>query len=189
MARSNDISRTSGFLLKLGCQSVTTVAPSNHHRFLRRWLALALLIEGSGAAVAMGQPCANWSSAGSPPPRQAHAMAYDSARGVVVLFGGLDGAEVKGDTWEWDGFHWTQKTPFNSPPPRYGHAMAYDSGRGVTVLTGGNTGSSFAFGTWEWNGTNWTSRIPSSIFSARARHAMAYDSVRHVTVMFGGIGF
>jgi hypothetical protein len=31
-----------------------------------------------------------------------HAMAYDSARGVVVLFGGRSGSLSLGDTWEYD---------------------------------------------------------------------------------------
>ncbi|MCH8271508.1 MAG: hypothetical protein IH985_09915 [Planctomycetes bacterium] len=35
-----------------------------------------------------------------PSPRNRHAMAYDSVRGVTVLFGGDDGAP-NGETWEW----------------------------------------------------------------------------------------
>ena len=35
-------------------------------------------------------------------------MAYDAARGVTVLFGGYDGANYLGDTWEWNGTSWTQ---------------------------------------------------------------------------------
>jgi len=54
-------------------------------------------------------------------------MAYDSTRGQVVLFGGLDAnSKVLGDTWTWDGTTWTQKSPDTSPPARAGAAMAYD---------------------------------------------------------------
>jgi len=45
-----------------------------------------------------------------PSARIGHAMAYDSARGVTVLFGGLDrsGAHCD-DTWEWNGEIWRQR--------------------------------------------------------------------------------
>jgi hypothetical protein len=45
----------------------------------------------------------------SPPPRQQEAMAYDSDRHVVVLFGGYHKPFVA-DTWTWDGSTWTQRT-------------------------------------------------------------------------------
>ena len=72
----------------------------------------------------------------SPSPRFAPAMAYDSAHGQVVLFGGF-GSDFLGDTWIWDGINWTQKFPAgNAPPPRAVHAMAYDAARGQVVLFG-----------------------------------------------------
>jgi hypothetical protein len=33
-------------------------------------------------------------------------MAWDGARGQIVMFGG-DAGEVFGDTWVWDGSNWT----------------------------------------------------------------------------------
>jgi hypothetical protein len=46
----------------------------------------------------------------SPPPRTGHAMAYDEARGVVVLFGGADkNKEYLNDLWEYDGITWVQR--------------------------------------------------------------------------------
>lgn len=44
----------------------------------------------------------------SPPARLGFAMAYDSARAVTVIFGGIGDAGPLGDTWEWDGSAWTQ---------------------------------------------------------------------------------
>ena len=47
----------------------------------------------------------------SPGQRAGHEMVYDTERRVVVLFGGFrnDGTPgTKDDTWEWDGFNWTQ---------------------------------------------------------------------------------
>ena len=71
-------------------------------------------------------------AAGEPHRRRAadHAMAYDAARGRVVLFGGTsDGAAGLDDTWEWDGSTWT---PARIRPTRRRraarHAMAYDRG-------------------------------------------------------------
>jgi hypothetical protein len=131
--------------------------------------------------------------ANAPPGRVYHAMAYDSARGVTVLFGGMAAIApgIMADTWEWDGTNWTQRTPATLPPARYGHAMVFDSARSVTVLFGGSPvmigGSGSPLGdTWEWNGTNWAQRAPATAPPVRYLHAMAYDSVRGVTVLFGG---
>ena len=43
-----------------------------------------------------------------PGKRFMHAMAYDSARGKTVLYGGGDGTNNPDDIWEWDGKRWTQ---------------------------------------------------------------------------------
>jgi len=64
-------------------------------------------------------------------------MVYDSARGRVVLFGGYGSPPVFGDTWEWDGSNWVERTPATSPTDRYGHEMVYDHARGRVVLFGG----------------------------------------------------
>ncbi|MGB0592516.1 MAG: Kelch repeat-containing protein [Myxococcota bacterium] len=130
--------------------------------------------------------------------RLGHAMAYDSARGVSVSFGGLDHT-FNGpsgyfmDTWEYTGETWTEVTPAGQrPSSRARHAMIYDSQRGVTVLFGGsqvNEDGWFEYrgDTWEWDGLNWTERTFSGPTPpARAWHQMAYDSKRGVTVLFGG---
>ena len=64
-------------------------------------------------------------------------MAYDSARGVTVLFGGYGafGYPVD-DTWEWDGNTWALRSA-TGPSPRRDHAMVYDSARSTVVLFGG----------------------------------------------------
>jgi hypothetical protein len=60
----------------------------------------------------------------------------------VALFGGVDpriaapAEQVFGNTWEWDGKHWTERQDMG-PGPRWGHAMAYDSKRQRMVLFGG----------------------------------------------------
>ncbi|MBN1490715.1 MAG: carboxypeptidase regulatory-like domain-containing protein [Phycisphaerae bacterium] len=115
-------------------------------------------------------------------------MAYDSARGVTVLFGGITASGVElGDTWEWDGNIWTQRTPANSPSRRTHHAMVYDIAQGVTVLFGGlDSRWDRLSDTWEWDGNIWTQRTPANNPLPRADHAMAYDSTGGVVVLFGG---
>ncbi len=125
-----------------------------------------------------------------PSPRAGHALAYDSARGRVVLFGGWDGNRLLNDIWEWSGTAWTNVTPRQgaSPSPREDHAMVYDSARGRVVLFGG-FGELSAGDTWEWNGTNWIDVTPARSASPppRSEHAMAYDSARGRVVLFGGL--
>ncbi len=121
-------------------------------------------------------------------------MAYDSRRGVTVLFGGYTGGNpppngLNNETWEWNGTSWTQcivSGPF--PSPRVQHAMVYDSRRGITVLFGGATGlATESNETWEWNGDTWSLRCACGP-SPRDSVGMAYDSDRGVTVLFGGYG-
>jgi hypothetical protein len=112
------------------------------------------------------------------------AMAFDTARGKLVLFGGATPAALD-DTWEWDGAAWTQVFPGASPPARFNHAMAYDSDRHVTVLTGGFGAIRYS-DTWEYDGITWTQRTGIPTYGARSSHAMAYDASRHRMVIFGG---
>jgi hypothetical protein len=118
----------------------------------------------------------------NPSARHEHAMAYDSARGRVVMFGG---SFQPNETWEYDGVNWTQVTTASSPSARYAPAMVYDSVRGKVVMFGGVAGN-WLNDTWEYDGVNWTQVTTASSPSARFGHAMVYDSVRGKVVMFGG---
>jgi hypothetical protein len=112
-------------------------------------------------------------------------MAFDLARGLVVLFGGFPNL---GDTWEWDGNNWVQRLPAVSPSSRQGHAMAYDLSRSRVVLFGGSDAAGILSDTWEWDGTNWIQRAPAMSAPGRANPAMAYDMGRNLVVLFGGQG-
>ncbi|MEY4674628.1 MAG: hypothetical protein RL148_2412, partial [Planctomycetota bacterium] len=47
-----------------------------------------------------------------PPARYGASMAYDSARGMVVMFGGVNAAgNLLNDTWLWTGSNWVQPSP------------------------------------------------------------------------------
>ena len=125
-----------------------------------------------------------------PVPRLMHAMAFDSHRGRVVMFGGRSTTPAGsdfflGDTWEWNGVRWYFRTT-NGPVSRLNPAMAYDSDRGVTVLYGGFLSTSEAAGVWEWDGNLWTERLatngPSTSYYQN-EDATAYDSFRKETFL------
>lgn len=134
------------------------------------------------------------SPAQSPSPRDHHAMAYDAARGEILLFGGVlnnsaTATQHLGDTWSWDGTTWVQLSPANAPAARMNHAMAYDSVRERTVLFGGRVGvvGDFVGDTWEWDGSSWTELNPTSAPSAREAHGLVYDTSVGRAVLFGGL--
>jgi hypothetical protein len=124
-----------------------------------------------------------------PPTLVRSAVAYDTARGRVVLFGGLNLNTGRSNaTWEWDGTTWTNVTPVTgSPPARDAHAMAYDADRGRVVMFGGSVGnSSYNPETWEWDGTTWTDRTTLVSPPQRRKHTLTYDPSRRRVVLVGG---
>ena len=78
-------------------------------------------------------------------------MAYDEARGQVILVGGFPA-----ETHAWDGTAWTPLAPFPGHSP-YGAALGFDRARGELVLHGGGDGAAFRT-TWSWDGATWTQR-------------------------------
>jgi hypothetical protein len=114
---------------------------------------------------------ASWTRVGSartahPEPRYGHHMAFDTARGKVVLFGRFgewwDGGRVNvsyGNTWEWDGASWTLASTvndtFTSEDPT-SLPMAYDTRRGTVVrfdVEGARYETTFTVK--EWTGSVW----------------------------------
>ncbi len=134
-----------------------------------------------------------WTTAATTGPsyRYGPSMAYDSRRGVTVLFGGLypDYSSFNRETWEWNGNTWTLRAT-NGPTARRDAGMAYDSDRGTCVLFGGlGVGSQSPYGflddTWEWDGNSWTQRVTTGP-ARRVGHGMVYDSTAKKTVLFSG---
>jgi hypothetical protein len=119
-----------------------------------------------------------------PSARFYQSMAYDSARQVCVMFGGFDGSTNLGDTWEYDGVAWLQRSS-GGPTPRRNHGMAYRGATGHAVLFGG-IGSTYLADTWCWDGQAWTQAASSHAPSARSTHAFAYDELNDRIVLFGG---
>lgn len=121
-----------------------------------------------------------------PPARAEAAVAYDSRRQVVVLFGGYTrdrtGSAIRlGDTWEWNGTIWSKKA-MTGPSPRNGAVMAYDERVQRVVLFGGRGAANDA---WEWDGGRWSRRATSEV-AGRYNTAMVFDSARRVLLRFGG---
>ena len=122
-----------------------------------------------------------------PGERSSAAMGYDPVRHRIVVFGGLHASLPTahlGDTWEWDGVTWLERTPVSSPPDRAGASMAWDAARRRNVMFGG--GQDLGNDTWEWDGTAWTfvpvlDRIPP-----RANHVMM-PSPRGGVIAVGGL--
>lgn len=143
---------------------------------------------------------------GAPEPRAGHVMAYDSDRGVTVMFGGhrLDDFYLIyfNDTWEYDGIAWRRITIDGpSPLPRTASAMCYDSARHEMVLCAGwnddvDQDDGYMKDTWVYRPAApghgvWVQKAPlSSSFNTtrlpRAGHAMVFDSRRNVAVLMGG---
>ena len=134
----------------------------------------------------------NWTQlhpANSPGLLSGHAMAYDEARGQIVLFGGISGdtSVQNNQTWVWDGTNWKQMQPAVSPPATFGHAMAYDAVSQKVVLFGGFGPYGENNDTWTWDGANWTQFASPVRPLARSGHAMAFDAQRGEILLFGGI--
>lgn len=163
------------------------VAASTLSRVRMLLVALIAAALNVHASPLCAQVCGSWTLVAQegPPPTGTHAIAYDSIRDVMVLFGGT--ATNNGflrETWEWNGEQWTLVSE-DGPAARRRHAMSYDSSRGVTVLFGG-LGENGRFGdTWEWDGSTWTLASESGPMP-RHTPVMEYDAARGVTVMFGG---
>jgi len=96
-----------------------------------------------------------------PSPRNSPGVAYDSKRGLVILFGGAGDAGFLGDTWGFDGKAWT-KLADTGPEPRAMGSLAYDPQRDRVVLFGGRKGwpDGDLDDTWEWDGKRWAQATP-----------------------------
>jgi cysteine-rich repeat protein len=120
--------------------------------------------------------------------RMETAMAYDAARGKVVLFGGqwpIAGVYTD-QTWTFDGGVWAQLR-VAGPSARGRATMVYDANRKVIVLFGGRSLATLFDETWEWNGREWKNVTPTGQRpSPREYFALAYDAARKRVVLFGG---
>lgn len=117
------------------------------------------------ACAALAQPARQ---PAEPPALHLESLAFDAARGRLVLFGGAapapSGPLVEpGETWEWDGTAWRVAIPADQGPGRRrGHAMAWDAvgarvvlHGGVRERAGGTSGEEALCDTWHYAGGRW----------------------------------
>jgi cysteine-rich repeat protein len=142
-----------------------------------------------GCSGACQEEARRWRLVGDPavlPGRENGAIAFDSARGKIVVFGGNDGqSTATANLYEGANQGWTRITPATSAVPRVAPAFAYDSKRGRIVMFGGYRGAMLS-DTVEYDGTRWVAKTPATSPPARGWPAAAYDSARDRVVMFGG---
>jgi hypothetical protein len=146
------------------------------------------------------------SSLGGPLAREGGAMAYDRARGMVVLHGGVRPAEDHDfpacpegadqdpcrytRTWGWDGTAWSVLDDGNGthPGPRSYHAMTWvgTDGNGFLLLHGGKLGDAALDDTWRWDGLAWT-QLPGTSPPGRYRHALTLQPGTGEVLLVGGL--
>src|SRR6267143_4891698 len=133
----------------------------------------------------------NLNAASAPSARSGYAIAYDSLRNRVLVFGGwTTGFQSLNDTWSYDPVtnQWTNLNPAVHPNAMAGEAqMVYDSAVDRLILYGGSDVPFSQNRTWEydpaanvWRDLNSRGPIPSHDFS------MVFDPVADRTVLFGG---
>ena len=120
-------------------------------------------------------------------------MAFDARTGKLVLFGGYltrgashEFGDPLGDTWTWDGTHWSPVQPASSPVARNDASMAYDAARGVVLMHGGLLANyMFVNDTWTWDGARWTLKSPSqSPPDAGGSQPICWDAKHQVVLLF-----
>lgn len=164
------------------------VGPRSNHSSVYRGTASKTIVY-TGDSSPMGRiysySSPTWFSndfASGPSSRSGPVMAYDTARSVAVMYGGMGIFSSPTSTSELGPTGWST-VGGSSPGARLEHAMAYHGALAATVLVGGL--NSADDNTWLWDGSAWTS-FDVSAPTARYKHTMAYDSSRGVVVLFGG---
>ena len=112
------------------------------------------------------------------PPLHGEAVAYDEARGRLIVFGGRTPNDWLQGTWEWNGRRWQRTLPAEGgPSPRGGHAMAYDAARQRAVLFEGAQGTELHCDTWILERRSWTRMKEAGCITDRVRNAgLVFDS-------------
>lgn len=188
-----------------GWRPLADLVPRDHHSLVEDSRGNLLLFGGIGADRSSPWPGDTWllDAAGwrriateGPAGRGRTAMAYDSARRRVVLFGGASAPAgpkgpqtFLGDTWLWDGERW-QKAADSGPPGRYAHGMVYDERAGVVLVYSGAAAHRNAplSDMWQWDGQRWTEiQLTGPTPGHRYQPVMVYDRARGRTVLYGGL--
>lgn len=190
--------------LILGLESFQTTHDSidqlvtgfSHHIIYIEKLDKTILVNGcdEGATTNKGVELWEWTknswkliSNSGPIARNWFAVAYNSKRGELYLYGGSGKDRVQNDFWKWDGLKWHQLSA--TPGPRAYAKMVYDRKRDRVVLFGGDKNeNNIVNETWEWDGVGWT-QFSGTSPENRLPGAMTYDQDRQRIVLYGGLFF
>ncbi|HEX5051855.1 MAG TPA: hypothetical protein VFZ65_08795 [Planctomycetota bacterium] len=125
-----------------------------------------------------------------PTARERFAIAFDRARGVVVVFGGLNAGTYLSDLWEWNGAAWTQRAASTPLGPRAYSLAAFDPVRQDVLVYGGlaplYNGTLVFNDTWSWDGTAWTHQTPATPPPYDVLGAIVTDLHRQRVILYGG---
>lgn len=131
-----------------------------------------------------------------PPATFGHAMAFDSERNKLVVFGGrTEQGTLSAETWEYTDSTiaaiapvWAQASPVVSPPGRSGAVMAFDQVREKIVMFGGkDAAGNYLDDTWLYDGLTWTQVSPLGLLpDRRADAAMVWNGASSKVMMAGG---
>jgi hypothetical protein len=159
----------------------------NHSLYL---LAMAATVMTSTSSAAAQQATVTRPAVPSADPSRGpgglhfHGVAFDSARGMLLVFGGQNAAdEPTNALWGWDGSAW-RLLANDGPHARMEPVLAYDARRARTVMLGGAVDGGRFFDTWEWDGSRWHRITPNG--PALGHPAWTYDPVRGRVVVHGG---
>jgi hypothetical protein len=127
----------------------------------------------------------------SPAGRVAAAMAWDSAKQEVVLYGGYDptGPLYYTDTWTFVGGVWTPHVTKKDPGPLVYAMMSDDPTDGYVVLFGGvRPNGTSPCGTWAFTGAKWTEVVSACASQPVPRYAggMTFDAAAGYVILFSG---
>ena len=174
-------------VIRGGTEPTTTLAPTT------------TVIETTTSSTEPPLPEAIWTDLAPvgdlPSARSEHATAYDTANGVVVLFGGWNSAnETFNDTWTFDSTldTWTDAAPAGTlPAARAQHQMVYDPINGKVIMFGGilQSDGDQLNDTWAYDtaGMTWTELNPTgTVPPNRSSFAMVYDDAEQKVILFGG---
>ena len=185
-----------------GWKRIDDIAPRDHQSLVEDNRGGVLMYGGIPAARSGPWPTDTWELQGGiwkrvstegPPGRGRAALAYDSKRRRVVLFGGVSAPPGPNqpqtffnDTWIWDGARWSQESADGGPRGRYAHGMVFDERAGVVLLYGGSAAHRDAplSDMWQWDGERWTEiRMTGQTPGHRYQPVMVYDRARDRTVL------
>lgn len=126
----------------------------------------------------------------TPEPRINPSAAYDSVRGVGVLFGGFTRSGPLNDTWTYNTTlnKWTEMHPLVSPPATNYPSMCYDPDEGLMLLVGG---TNYMNDMWAYNVSidKWILRTSASSTRWDVFPCMVYDKENQRAIIYRSNGF